>query len=64
LTTITKTDLAKAALDGAVAGIRHQYPHHIVECVTDEPLSRQVRVRAPGSYGGPRYFVIKVSEPL
>ncbi len=65
VTGIDKRHLAKIALDGAVAAIRGEYPDHCVEVVTDEPLLRQVRVRPMSrSTAAPRYFAIKVSEPL
>jgi hypothetical protein len=64
VTNIDKRHPAKIALDSAVAAIRAEYHDHSVEVVTDEPLLRQVRVRPLSHSTAPRYFVIKVSEPL
>lgn len=60
-----KQRIARAALAGATAAIQQEYPMHRIEVITDEPLSRQIRVSHPTAMqGGPRYFVIKVSEPI
>jgi hypothetical protein len=64
VSTIDKKILATIALDGATAAIRSQYPDHAVEIVTNEPLTRLVRVRPRTRENAPRYFLIKVSEPL
>jgi hypothetical protein len=62
--------LAERALIGAEAGIRTALEDtYELEVAGSDTLWRQFRVKAkpkPGypSEGGPRYFLIKVSEPL
>ena len=60
-----KETVATAALDAAVAGIIARIGGtYTVEPVPHSTLERTVRVREKGDSGGPRYFTVKVSEPI
>lgn len=66
-----KERIADAALHGAVSGIVGVIGgSHDVEVVTREPLQWQIRVRPKEQtppyrhQGGPRYFTVKVAEPI
>jgi hypothetical protein len=68
-----KQSVVQGALDGAIAGIRRKIGgSHDIEVVTAGRLERQVRVRNkrgpddPEGFRspGPRYFLVKVSEPI
>jgi hypothetical protein len=59
-----KARVAQAALAGAVAGIQREFPMHRVEAHDVAPLQRQVRVSHPTAQEMPRYFLVKISEPI
>jgi hypothetical protein len=68
-----KQSVVDGALAGAIAGIRRKISgSHDIEVMETGRLERQVRVRTkPGPNDpqgllspGPRYFLVKVSEPI
>jgi hypothetical protein len=61
---LTKPRVAGAALAGAIQGIRNEFPMHNVETITEGSLMAQVRISHPTAMNLPRYFVIKISEPM
>jgi hypothetical protein len=66
-----KQTIAAAALDGAIRGIEAAIGgNHTIVTSNTSALERMVRVRPKEAAeqgfmsGGPRYFVVKVSEPI
>lgn len=61
-----KATVADAALHGAELRIFDVLrATHEVECIQSDKLVRQFRIRPKDpAQGGPRYFLVKVSEPL
>jgi hypothetical protein len=60
-----KRRVAQAALNGAVAAIQQEFPMHRVQKIDIEDLSVQVRLSHPTAQDeGPRYFRVKISEPI
>jgi hypothetical protein len=60
-----KERVARAALSGAIAAIREEFPMHRVQIQPFSPsLERTIKVSHPTAMEGERFFRIKVSEPL
>lgn len=60
-----KEAVAVAALDAATAGVIARISGtYTIEETRHTTLERTLRVREKGDSAGPRYFLVKVSEPI
>ena len=50
----------RAALEGAIAGIRKQFPNHRIEVLSKDSGHRGVEVSHPTAMDGPVYIWIKI----
>lgn len=57
-----KAKIADVALHGAVAAIKAEFPARVTNVQWDA-LQAMVRIAPVDGQGGPRYYLIKVSEP-
>lgn len=64
LARIDKRQLARIVLDGATSAIRAAYPDCHLEVTSEDHLWQQVRIKHRSGMQSPRYFLIRVSEPI